>query len=124
MSGASPPCSGAAYTAAGISQLIVVQVSSAAVEEILQSVDARAFQVVPETSCQQRLAVVAVFLADVRGCALGSEEVLGADLHPALGATGDVDVEPLRHLLTLHALAAVHDISVLVLVHGRRVFHR
>merc|ERR1719387_3126123 len=95
-----------------------VLVPAVAGDELLEAVDALALVLVPEAAREEGLAVVTVLLSDVRGHALLGEEVLGADLGPAIWAAGEVRVEALGDLLALHPLAAVHDVRMLVLPGG------
>merc|ERR1719504_231189 len=104
------------------SELFVVLVPALAEELLLQAVDTLALALVPEAAREECLRVAAVLLPNVPGSAHGFEEVVGADLVPIL-ATRQVNVEALRDLLALHALAAVHDVSQLVLPHRGTVVH-
>merc|ERR1719387_3335454 len=100
-----------------------VLVPAVAGDELLEAVDALALVLVPEAAREEGLAVVTVLLPDVRGHALLGEEVLGADLGPAVWAAGEVRVKALGDLLALHPLAAVHDVRMLVLPGGVGVLH-
>merc|ERR1719272_1011575 len=102
----------------------VVLVPAPARDELLEAIDAGALVLIPEAARQDSLAVVAVLFPEVRRHALLGEEVLGADLGPAVRATREVHVEALGDLLPSHTLSAVHDVCLLVLQGGEGVVHR
>merc|ERR1719327_319302 len=112
---------GASSAPRRLSEFVVVHVPNVTFEEFLQAINAGAPQFVPHTPSEQRFGVGTVSLPDVRGCPLLSEEVVGANLHPAFGAATEIHVKSFGNFVTLHALTAVDDICIFVLPHRRRV---